>query len=388
MSPSKFVLAAVVGAALTLPAAAEPVKVGLLLTLSGPPAALGQQTEHGFRLALDQLGGTLGDREVELIVMDDELQPNVAIDRANALVERDQVDFVVGTIFSNVVQAVFRPVIESGTFLLSPNAGPSTFAGSACHPDFFSVGFQNDQFHEVLGRYAQDEGFERVFLMAPNYQAGRDALEGFKRHYQGTVVDEVYVPLTHQDFSAELARIADAGPDALYTFMPGGLGVRVVRQFRQAGLAERVVFLSAFTVDETTLPAQAADAVGFFGGASWAPDLDTAGNAAFVEAFEAAYAYVPGVYAMQGYETAMLLDSAIRAVGGDLANRDGVRAALKAAEFDSLRGSFAFNRNHYPIQDLYLVQAVERDDGAFHTSVVRKVFEAHEDAYAAECGMN
>ncbi|MFW5680369.1 MAG: ABC transporter substrate-binding protein, partial [Pseudomonadota bacterium] len=294
----------------------------------------------------------------------------------------------VGTIFSNMLGAVYKPVLDSGAFLLSPNAGPSTFAGQACHPDFFAVSYQNDQNHEVLGRYAQDEGMARVLLIAPNYQAGRDSLAGFKRHYEGEVVDEIYVPLTHQDFSAELARIAVARPDAVFAFMPGGLGVRLVRQFRQAGLADDVTFLSAFTVDETTLPATGADALGFFSGATWAPDLDTPGNAAFVEAFEAAYGYIPAVYAMQGYDTAMLLDSAIRAVGGDLSDRDAVREAIRAADFESLRGEFAFNTNHFPIQDFYLVQAVERGDGAFHTSVVQRVFDDYGDVYAADCRMN
>ncbi len=388
MSPSKLLASTLVATALALPAAADPVKIGMLVTLSGPPAALGQQAEHGFRLALERLGGQLGDRDVELLVADIELKPEVAIDRANAMIERDQVDFVVGTIFSNMLAAIFRPVTESGTFLLSPNAGPSPFAGANCHEDFFSVAYQNDQVHEVLGRYAQDEGFERVLLLAPNYQAGRDSLAGFKRHYEGTVVDEIYVPLTHQDFSAELPRVAAARPDAVFAFMPGGLGVRIVRQFRQAGLADDVVFLSAFTVDETTLPAQGADALGFFGGATWAPDLDTPGNAEFVTAFEAAYDYIPGVYAMQAYDTAMLLDSAIRAVGGDLSDRDAVRAALRAADFSSLRGDFTFNTNHYPIQDFYLVQAVERADGKFHTSIVQKVFDDYGDAYVAECPLN
>jgi branched-chain amino acid transport system substrate-binding protein len=228
----------------------------------------------------------------------------------------------------------------------------------------------------------------RVLLIAPNYQAGRDSLAGFKRHYQGEVVDEIYVPLTHQDFSAELARIAVARPDAVFAFMPGGLGVRLVRQFRQAGLADDVTFLSAFTVDETTLPATGADALGFFSGATWAPDLDAPGNAEFVAAFEARYNYIPAVYAMQGYDTAMLLDSAIRAVGGDLSDRDAVREAIRAADFQSLRGEFAFNTNQFPIQDFYLVHAVERADGMFHTSVVQRVFDDYGDVYAADCRMN
>ncbi|MEO1093049.1 MAG: ABC transporter substrate-binding protein [Pseudomonadota bacterium] len=385
----RFVVVGAALAALAWPAVAdEPVKVGMIVTLSGPPAALGQHARDGFQLALDQLGGKFGDRDVELIVADAELKPDVAIDRARALVERDDVDFVVGTIFSNMLGAIFKPVTDSGTFLLSPNAGPSPFAGANCHEDFFAVSYQNDQNHEVLGRYAQDQGFERVFLLAPNYQAGRDSLAGFKRHFDGTVVDEAYVPLTQQDFSSEVARIAAADPEALFVFMPGGLGVRFVNQFRQSGLADRVAFLSAFTVDETTLPAQKDAALGFFGGGNWSPGLDTPGNAEFVEAFEAAYGYVPALYAMQGYDTAMLLDSVVRAVGGDLDDRDAVRAAIRAADFQSLRGDFSFNTNGYPIQDFYLLRVVARDDGNYQTEVVQQVFDDYGDVYAAECALD
>ncbi len=383
-----FVLAAALsGLVLTAPGSvsAEPFRVGMLVTLSGPPAALGEQAVDGFRLALDALGGELGGVPAELLVEDIELKPDVALTKATALIERDEVDVVVGTIFSNMLAAVFKPVTESGTILISPNAGPSIFAGANCHPNFFAVSYQNDQNHEVLGRYAQDQGFENVFLLAPNYQAGKDSLAGFQRHYAGTVVDEVYVPLGHQDFSAELARIAAASPDALFTFMPGGMGVRLVRQFRQAGLADRMVFLSAFTVDETTLPAQGADALGFFGGGAWAPDFDNDQSRAFVSAFEAAYDYVPGVYAAFGYDTAMLLDSALRATGGSAADTAALQAAIKAAEFTSLRGDFRFGNNNFPVQDFYLLQVAERADGKFQTTIVETVFEDHVDAYHSEC---
>jgi len=384
-------LAAAAAGSLTLAAvgaAAEPVRVGMLLTLSGPAAALGQQARDGFTLALDELDGRLGDIEAELFVEDIELKPDVALTKATALLERDRVDIVVGTIFSNMLQAIFKPVIESGTLLLSPNAGPSTFAGRNCHQNFFAVSYQNDQNHEVLGRYAADEGIESVFLLAPNYQAGRDSLAGFKRHYDGTITDEVYVPLGHQDFSAEIARIAAAEPAALFTFMPGGMGVRLVQQFRQAGLAERVTFLSAFTVDETTLPAQGAAARGFFGGGVWAPDFDFDPSRAFVAAFEQRYDYVPGVYAMFGYDTAMLLDSAIRATGGDVADTEALRAAIEAADFTSLRRDFRFNNNHFPVQDFYLLEVEERPDGRFQTTIAARVFDDAADAYHEACPLN
>ncbi len=376
-----------VTAGLAGPAAAEPVKVGMIVTLSGPPAALGKQSRDGFQLALDKLGGKLGGQETQFIVEDDELKPDVAIAKANSLVEREQVDFVVGTIFSNMLQAIFKPVVTSETFLISPNAGPSTFAGKNCNPFFFSTSYQNNQNFELLGKYAEEQGFKNVFMMAPNYQAGKDSITGFKKNYSGGIADEIYTPLGHNDFSAEIAKMSAAKPDALFTFMPGGMGVRFVKQFRAAGLGDQMAFLSPFRVDETTLPAQKDDAIGFFGAGNWAPNLDTPGNAEFVAAFEAKYGYVPGTYAMQAYDTAMLLDSAISKVGGDLSDKDAVRDALRAADFTSLRGDFKFNKNHYPIQDFYLLKVAKRADGKYQTEIEQKVFDDQGDSFASECGM-
>jgi len=369
------------------PAAAEPVKIGMVVTLSGPPAALGQQVVDGFNLALDELDGQLGDREIELIVEDDELKPDVALSKATALVEREEVDLVVGTVFSNMLQAIFRPVVESETFLISPNAGPSTFAGRNCNPYFFVTSYQNNQNAEVMGAYAQEAGLTNVFMLAPNYQAGRDNMEGFRMHYEGEIADEVYVPLDHQDFSAEIARIATSDADAVFAFTPGGLGVRFVRQFADAGLSDRMQFMSVFTTDETTLPAQQEAAEGFIAAGNWAPDLDTEASMAFVEAFEEKYGYVPGGYAMQAYDAAMLIDSAVAEVGGDLSDTEALRAALEAAEFESLRGDFSFNTNHYPVQDFYQLDVVQRDDGAWVTSIGEKVFEDYADSFAEECRM-
>jgi branched-chain amino acid transport system substrate-binding protein len=369
----------------TASVAQEKVKIGIMVTLSGPSAVLGGQARDGFNLAVKTLGGKLGGIDAEVIVVDDELKPDVAVGKAKGLVERDGVQFVVGPIFSNVLQAIHKPVTDSNAFLISPNAGTSNFAGAQCHPNFYVTSYQNDQNHEVLGKYAQDKGYKRLFLMAPNYQAGRDALAGVKRHFKGEVVGEVYTPLGQLDFSAELAQIAAAKPEALFTFMPGGMGVNLVRQYRQAGLATTVPFLSAFTVDESTLPAQKEAAVGFFGGANWAPDVKNPQSEAFVKAYEAAYGSVPGTYAMQAYDAALLIDSAIKAAGGKVSDRNAVRAGLRKADFKSLRGNFKMGVNGYPIQDFYLVQAVARPDGKFQTSIQSKVFSDYVDVYAKDC---
>jgi branched-chain amino acid transport system substrate-binding protein len=345
---------------------------------------LGQHARDGFNLFVKQSGGKLGPAMAEVSVTDDELKPDVAITKVRALIERDNVDFVVGPIFSNVLQAIHKPVTDSRAILISPNAGTSNFAGRACSPNFFVTSYQNDQVHEVLGKHAQDAGYKRVFIMAPNYQAGKDSLEGFKRHFKGEVVDEVYTQLGQLDFSAELARIASMKPDAIFTFMPGGMGVNLVRQYRQAGL-QAIPFLSAFTVDESTLPAQQDAALGFFGAGSWAPNLDNPQNKAFVAAFEKEYGYVPGSYAMQAYDAAQLIDSAMKDTGGKTDNKDAVRAAMKKAAFTSLRGDFKFGVNNYPVQDFYLTKAAKRADGKYQTEIVSKVFSSYVDVYAKDC---
>jgi len=365
--------------------AQDKLKIGVIATLSGPPAVLGQQLRNGFNLAVKTLDGKLGGREAEVIVADDELKPDLAVTKAKALIERDKVDFVVGPIFSNVLAAIMKPVTEGGAILISPNAGTSSFAGKECNQNFFVTSYQNDQVFAVSGKHAQDSGIKKVFLMAPNYQAGKDALAGFKAFFQGEIADEVYVPLNQLDFSAELAKIAAAKPDAIYVFLPGGMGVNFVKQFRQAGL--NITFLSAFTVDESTLPAQQDAALGFFGGSNWAPNLDNPQNKAFVAAYEKDFGAVPATYAFQSYDAALLIDSGVRQVGGNVADRAALRAAMQKADFKSLRGGFRFNTNHYPIQDFYLVKVAKRADGKFQTEIVKKVFESYADPHAKDCPM-
>jgi branched-chain amino acid transport system substrate-binding protein len=367
--------------------AQEKVKIGFIATLSGPPAVLGQQLRNGFQLGVKTLGGKLGGREAEVIVADDELKPDVAVTKVKALVERDKVDFLVGPVFSNIAQAIMKPATESGAILISPNAGTSNFAGKECNANFFVTSYQNDQVHEVLGKYAQDSGIKKAFIMAPNYQAGKDSLAGFKRYFKGEIADEVYVPLNQLDYSAELSKIAAAQPDAVFVFLPGGMGVNFVKQFRQAGLADKIKFLSAFTVDESTLPAQQDAALGFFGGANWAPNLDNPQNKAFVAAYEKEYNAVPASYAFQAYDAALLIDSALKITKGNTSDKDALRAAMMKADFKSLRGSFKFNTNHYPIQDFYLVKVAKRGDGKFQTEIVQKVFSDYADPHVKDCPM-
>ncbi|MBC2885193.1 ABC transporter substrate-binding protein [Ochrobactrum sp. CM-21-5] len=362
------------------------VKIGLIYTLSGPSALLGEQARDGFLLAAEKLGNKFGGLDAEIIIQDDEQKPDIGVNKVQQMIQRDKVDFVVGPIFSNVLNAIAKPATDSGTFLISTNAGTSNLAGKDCNPNLFVTSYQNDQMHEVSGKYASNQNYQRVVLIAPNYQAGKDALAGFKHSYKNEVAQEIYVPLGQLDYSAELAQIASEQPEAVYAFLPGGMGVNFVKQYRQAGL-EGIPFLSAFTVDETTLPAQQDAATGFMAGSNWAPDLDNPEAKEFTAAYEAKFKRVPATYAMQAYDAAMLINAAVKAVNGNLQDKDALRAAMKGAKFTSPRGQFSFGDNHFPVQDFYLTKIIKRDDGQFATSYVETIFNDYKDNYAAECKM-
>jgi branched-chain amino acid transport system substrate-binding protein len=385
----KPAVALALGALLALPWQAQAqsqdkVKVGVLVTLSGPGAALGKQAVDGFQLAVKLRGGKLGGRDAQVIVADDELKPDVAVSQVQKLVESDKVNFIVGPIFSNVLAAIFKPVTTSDAVLISPNAGSSVYAGKQCNADFVVTSYENNQVHAVSGQYAQDKGYKRAFLIAPNYQAGKDAIAGFKSKFKGDIAEEDYVPLNQIDFQADLARMKAANPDVIYAFMPGGLGVALVKQFRASGMADTVPFLSAFTVDESTLPAQQDAALGLYGGMTWAPDLDNPANKKFVDAFMDAYHYVPASYAMQAYDAAQLIDAALTATGGST-DKAKLDAAIHEAKIDSPRGNFRLNTNGYPIQDFYLTKVGKRPDGLYETQIVQKIFTNNADDFAKDC---
>jgi branched-chain amino acid transport system substrate-binding protein len=368
--------------------AAERVKVGFIATFSGPIGLIGQHMYDGFMLGVEHAGGKLGGLGTEVLKEDDQLKPDVGLQAAKKLTERDRVDFVVGTIFSNVMMAIYKPVVDAKTFLISPNAGPSPIAGAQCSPWFFSSSWQNDGAHEAMGKHVQDKGYKRVYLMAPNYQAGKDGLAGFKRHFKGEVVGEVYTAINQPDYSAELAQLRAAKPDALYTFHPGGMGVNFVKQYVQAGLLQDVPLFSAFTVDETNLRAIGDAAVGAYGTAFWTTDLDNPVSRKFVADFEKKHGYTPSHYAAQSYDAALLIDNAVKAVGGKLEDRDALRAALRKPTFQSVRGgTIRYNTNHFPIQNFYLYQVTRDASGKLRLENRGLVFKDHADPYAKDCPM-
>jgi len=368
--------------------AAEPVQIGMVTTLSTKAGYLGEDIRDGFRLAMEQGGGKLGGVPVELLVDDDGRKPEKGKQIADRFIKRDGVKLMTGIVFSNVAMAVVPKVVRKDVFYISPNAGPSKLAGKGCHKNYFNVAWQNDNLHEAMGQYVNDNNFKNVYLLAPNYPAGKDALAGFKRFYKGKVAGEVYTKLGQSDYAAELASLRAAKPDAVFFFLPGGMGINFLKQYAQAGLNKEIpVFGPAFSFDERLLKAVGAAALGVRNGSQWTHDLDNPENKAFVSAFRKAYGRTPTLYASQGYDAAHLIGSALKAVDGDLSRTDAVRKALEKADFVSVRGSFRFGSNHHPIQDIYVREVVKGADGSITNKTLGKVFSDHADAYASECRM-
>jgi len=383
----KMLLASAIALSFGASAAHAEIKIGLITTLSGGGAALGQDQRDGFMLAVEQNGGKLGGQDVNVIVEDDQLKPELGVQIARKLVNNDKVDFVTGIIFSNVMMAARTPILDSKTFLIGSNAGPSPMSGAECSPYFFSTSWNNDQLHEGGGQIATNQGYKKMYIMAPNYQAGKDALAGFKRFYKGEVVDEVYTQIGQMDYSVEIAQLQQANPDAVYVFYPGGMGVNFVKQYRQAGLLGKVPLISASTVDGSTLPALQDIALGVITHSPYAPNLDNAQNKQFVEAFEKKYNRSPSLYAAQSYDAANLIASAIKKLDGKMQDKEAVRKALEAADFASVRGDFSYNTNHFPITDWYRVDVVKGEDGKAQLAAQGVVFEDHKDAYYQQCKM-
>jgi branched-chain amino acid transport system substrate-binding protein len=374
LAAAASVLALVSGSAL-----AEPVKVGMITTLSGGGAGLGIDVRDGFLLAVKQAGNP----DLEVIVEDDQRKPDVAVQLADKLVQSEKVDVLTGIIWSNLAMAVVPSVTAQGKFYLSPNAGPSALAGKGCHPNYFNVAWQNDNLHEAAGAYAKEAGYKNSFILAPNYPAGQDALTGYKRFYDGELAGEIYTKLGQTDYAAELAQIRASGADSVFFFLPGGMGISFLKQYADSGIDLPVVG-PAFSFDQGILQAVGDAALGVKNTSQWNKDIDNDANKAFVESFQAEYGRLPSLYASQGFDTANLLLSAMGKA--DVSDADAFRAALEEADFASTRGDFKFGPNHHPIQDIYVREVIKEGD-VYTNKIIATAMEDHADAYAAECKM-
>lgn len=361
------------------------VRIGFIATMSGPAAALGQDMYDGFMLGIEQLNGKLGGVKVEVIKEDDQLKPDLGVQAINKLIERDKVDIVAGVTFSNVMMAIAKPMADANVIFVGSNAGPAPLAGAQCNNQFFFTAWQNDQQAEGVGKYAADKGYKKVYIMAPNYQAGKDAVAGFKRQYNGTVAGEVYTTVNQPDYSAEIAQLQAANPDAVYVFYPGGMGVNFIKQFRQAGLLGKIPLMSVSTADGSTLPALKETALGVISGTFWGPDFDNETSKKFVAAFEKKYGRIPSQYAAQSYDSALLIDSALKKTGGNVTDKKAFADALRAAEYKSLRGNLKFNKNGFPIQDMYVFEVAKDSQGRVSLKTLSKALANHPDSFVGQC---
>lgn len=366
--------------------AAEPVKIGVITTLSGPGGYLGQDVRDGMQLAIDAEGGKLGGVPVQLEVEDDAAKPGNGRQIAERFMLEDGVKLFTGIIFSNVAGATVPDIVDNDSLYISANAAPSNMAGKGCDANYFVVSWQNDSLHEASGLAAEQEGYKRAFILAPNYQAGKDALAGFKRRFKGEVVGEIYTQLDQTDYSAEMAQIRAAKPDVVFQSHPGGMGIAFLRQYQQAGLLGNIpMVLSEPSSDAVILKSLGDASVGLMATSHWSPDMDNEASKELVAKWKATYPDRPlTYYATQGYDVARLIGSALKQTGS-IENIDAVRDELRKADFQSVRGNFAFGPNQHPVQDWYLLDIVKGEDGNPTTKIKSKLIENYGDSYSAEC---
>ena len=368
--------------------AADKVKIGFISTLSGPNAAIGGDIRDGFNLAIKLNGGKLGGLQAEVLIADDQFKPENAKQIAERFLQREKVDFITGIVFSNIVMAVAPDTIAQKVFFVSPNAGPAQFSGAKCDPFFFVSSWPSEAYSEAAGQYVTSKGIKNVLFLAPNYVGGHDAATGFKRYFKGKLVDEMYTKLGQLDYAAELSQIRAAKPEALYVFLPGGMGVNFIKQFVAAGLSKDIqLIVPLWGSDQDIIRAVGDPMLGLFSVGHWSIDLDNAANRKFVAEFEKEYKRLPTGYASSGYDTGLLLDSAVRKVKGKIENKDALRAALRAADFKSVRGEFKFGANQFPVQNYYLQLVGRGNDGRLVHKTIGTVLTKRGDAYVQDCKM-
>src|SRR5918911_3969723 len=380
-----IVLAAALAAAVGVQAA-DKVKVGFISTLSGPNASIGTDIRDGFNLAIKMNGGKLGGLPAEVLVGDDQLKPELAKQFAERYLKLEKVDFLTGGVFSNVVLAIAPDAIANKVFYISPNAGPAQFTGAQCNPFFFAASWPGEAYSEAAGEYMNSKGIKNAVFLAPNYVGGQDAASGFKRMYKGKLVDEMYTKLGQLDYSAELSQIRAKHPEALYVFLPGGMGINFIKQFVAAGMSKDIqLVVPLWGADQDIIRAVGDPMLGLFSVGHWSIDLDNAANKKFVAEFEREYKRLPTGYAASGYDTAQLMDSAVRKVKGKIEDKEALRAALRAADFKSVRGEFKFNTNQFPVQNYYLQLVGKGPDGRLAHKTIGTIFTNRGDAYVQDC---
>ena len=372
--------------------AAEKVKIGFVTTLTTPAAVIGNDMKDAFDLAYEHIGGKMAGLDVEVIYEDDGFKPDIGKQKTDKLVKQNDVHFVTGFIWSHVLLASRKSALDAGKFLISANAGPSQLAGKLCHKNFFNISWQNDQTPMALGEVLNQRGVKSLYIMAPNYAAGKNMAAGVERTFKGAIKGKDMTKWgkdAQLDFSAELAKAKASGAEAIFVFYPGKAGGAFVKQYMQAGLANSIPLYSVYTVDALSLPKfQKAGMKGVLGSLMtqfWSPDMDTPQSKKFVSGFLKKYGRYPSFYAAQSYDAMFFIKSAVEGVHGKLGDMDGMRAAMEKANFPSVRGKFSMGPNHFPIQNFYLRKAAADSEGRWTTKIVSKVYTMHQDVYAKDC---
>ena len=365
----------------------QKLKIGFISTFSGPQGVMGEFMKEAVEVALDHVGRKVGGLETEVIYGDDQFKPDVGLQVAEEMLKKHQVDFVSGIIWSNVMMAVVPVVTGANKIMVGSNAGASPLAGSQCNELYFSTSWNNDQTPEAMGKFLQDTGVNDIYVLAPNYQAGKDMVAGLKRYYKGRIVEEIYTKLGQQDYQAEITQLRSKNPKAVFAFYPGGMGIQFLRQYDQAGLRGKLPLYTVYTVDEISIPAVKDAAVGIYETRYWSPDLKNAPNQKFVNDYKKKYGKLPVFYGAQSYDSIMLIDSAVKATKGNLKDTKALVQAMRKADFPSLRGPFQYNVNHHPIQNFYLLKAEKVKSGDIEMHIQKTIFEKHKDAYHQDCKM-
>jgi branched-chain amino acid transport system substrate-binding protein len=370
--------------------AADQLKIGFLSTLSGPAGGIGVEIRDGFNLALKHAGGKLGGMPTEVVVADDTLNPDTGRQLVERMLRRDRVNLMTGIVFSNVMLAVWPTIQQAKVFYVAPNSTPTLITGKGCSPYFFSASWPNEAHHEAAGEFANSKGYKNAYLIAPNYPAGKDALTGFKRMYKGTIAAETYSKLNQLDYSAELAQMRAAKADAVYAFLPGGMGINFIKQFVASGLSKDMqLILPGFASDQDVVRAVGEPMLGLFDTSQWAYDLDNEANRKFVSGFEQEYHRIPTLYAEQGYTAALIIDQAVRDAKGKVEDEKAFHAALmKAPErAKTPRGQWKEAANGTPIQDYYVRELRKDKQGRIVNSKVATILHEHRDYWAKDCPM-
>ena len=357
-----FLLALVGALGISGQGIAKDLKIGLLITTSGPGAVLGAETKRGWDLAMEHVGGKIGGLDTKIIIGDDQVRPNVAITEVDKLINLHNVDIVSGVLWSHVLMAIHRPVLNSGRILLVTNAGASPLAGRNCHPLYITTSWQNDQFTDATAAAMNQAKVEETFVVVPNYRAGKDLLKRFPKKFKGRVVGSILFPLGQTDFQAELSQIRAQKPKNVMVFAPGGSAIAFFKQWQALKLSKQMNLYAINMVDAMSLPAIGKAAIGTWYVSPWNHVYDSPANKRFVSDFKKKHGRLPTQYAAQAYDAVVLLDAAIKARKGDISNRSALVKAMTHAKVSTTR-NLKYNVNHFPIQNFYKLRIVAGPSG-------------------------